>query len=510
MTGSRSPSPTAGATGGNTSREPGDQNATHGTSNPDSGLLRQDGFGANPSRGDAPGGQPRSSDEGRTKVRFSEDEGSRMGNNSLAFDEISPVTGARGLKLNTNSTDTTTHGKSNTGSSSDDRSLPPTGGAPKTSTQMSPRGRIRGMSLRSSLFAKNIGMGQRAQDVDDAIIEMGDVISPMAEEESRPETAKSKGEASITVSPIAARGSSLSPEVSQLEYARQTPNGKPGSHKRRPWTYARITRLMPIQRIGEALERTRKFVLRIQDVPPSKSGRHIPLDPTRKKPLIDDRTQKPHISNTIRSSKYNAWNFLPRQLFAQFSKLANFYFLCVSILQMIPGLSTTGTYTTIVPLMFFVSLSMAKEGLEDFRRYKLDKEENNRYASALHASNRSGSVASGATSVEKGSTNGVDSRWAPVKWHDLRVGDVVKLARDEAIPADMVLLHSTGPNGVACIETMALDGETNLKNKQPSPATSKLCNTPDGITTCDAHFVVEDPNLDLYNFEGKVTVDDKA
>jgi phospholipid-translocating ATPase len=179
------------------------------------------------------------------------------------------------------------------------------------------------MSLRSSLFAKNIGQ-QRAQDVDDAIIEMGEVISPIADEDKRPETAKSKGEASITVSPVA-RGSSLSPEVSQLEYARQTSNRKPGSHTRQPWNYARIIRLMPVQRLEEALERTRKFVLRIQDIPPSKDGRHIPLDPTRKKPLIDDRTQKQHISNTIRSSKYNAWNFLPRQLFAQFSKLANFY-----------------------------------------------------------------------------------------------------------------------------------------------------------------------------------------
>jgi phospholipid-translocating ATPase len=513
MTGSTSPSPTAGTEGGHNSREPGaqnvDSNAAHGTSNLDSGLLRQDDLSASTSRGNAPTGQPRSSEEGRTKVRFSEDEGSRTGNNSLASDEIGPVTGAQELKLDVKSTDTTAHGVTNPGSSSSDQTPPTTGAAPKTSAQMSPRGRTRGMSLRSSLFAKNIGMGQRAQDVDDAIIEMGDVISPMVEEEPRPETAKSKGEASITVSPIA-RGSTLSPEVSQLEYARQTPNGKPGLQHHRRWTYARITRLMPVQRTGEALERTRKFVLRIQDIPPSKDGRQIPLDPTRKKPLVDDRTQKPHISNTIRSSKYNAWNFLPRQLFAQFSKLANFYFLCVSILQMIPGLSTTGTYTTIVPLMFFVSLSMAKEGLEDFRRYKLDKEENNRYASALHATSRSASVASGATSVEKGSTNCGDSQWAPVKWQDLRVGDVVKLTRDEAIPADIVLLHSTGPNGVACIETMALDGETNLKNKQPSPATSKLCNTPDGITTCDARFVVEDPNLDLYNFEGKVTVDGKA
>ena len=214
MTGSTSPSPTAGTAGGHNSREPGAQNvdsyAAHGTSNLDSGLLRQDDLSASTSRGHAPTGRPRSSEEDRTKVRFSEDESSRMGKNSLASDDISPVTGAQELKPDTKSTDTTAHGVKNPGSSSSDQIPPTTGAASKTSAQMSPRGRTRGMSLRSSLFAKNIGMGQRAQDVDNAIIEMGDVISPMAEEEPRPETAKSKGEASITVSPIA-RGSTLSP-----------------------------------------------------------------------------------------------------------------------------------------------------------------------------------------------------------------------------------------------------------------------------------------------------------
>ncbi len=57
--------------------------------------------------------------------------------------------------------------------------------------------------------------------------------------------------------------------------------------------------------------------------------------------------------------------FVPRQLVAQFSKVANFYFLTISILQMIPGLSTTGRFTTIVPLLFFVTVSMAKEGYDD-------------------------------------------------------------------------------------------------------------------------------------------------
>src|SRR5690606_28190372 len=52
------------------------------------------------------------------------------------------------------------------------------------------------------------------------------------------------------------------------------------------------------------------------------------------------------------------------------------YFLVISIMQMIPGLSTTGKYTTIIPLAIFVSFSMAKEGFDDYRRYVLDKSEN--------------------------------------------------------------------------------------------------------------------------------------
>ena len=42
------------------------------------------------------------------------------------------------------------------------------------------------------------------------------------------------------------------------------------------------------------------------------------------------------------TSKYTALNFVPRFLFEQFSRLANAYFLLVSILQMIPSISITG------------------------------------------------------------------------------------------------------------------------------------------------------------------------
>lgn len=273
-------------------------------------------------------------------------------------------------------------------------------------------------------------------------------------------------------------------------------------------------------------------------MPPSKNGRHIPLHAGRRQHLVDERTGKPFISNFIRSTRYTIWDFLPKQLVFQFSKLANFYFLVIGIMQMIPGLSTTGTYTTIAPLMAFVGLSMAKEGWDDYRRYRLDKIENRSDAWVLdfplggfHDRNTKhagvfldkvkgkfsekpftstiieGIVVQGSP----GTSEVVDNNepWIKTQWQNIRVSDVVRLRRDEQVPADMVLLHATGPNGIAYIETMALDGETNLKSKQACPLLAKHCNTLAGLRKCTAEVVTEDPNPDLYNFEGKVVIGDE-
>jgi phospholipid-translocating ATPase len=268
-------------------------------------------------------------------------------------------------------------------------------------------------------------------------------------------------------------------------------------------------------------------LLRQKPLPPSADGRHIPLSPglVRRNPLVDERRGKPFISNFIRSSRYTVWDFLPKQVIFQFSKLANFYFLLIGILQMIPGLSTTGTYTTIGPLMAFVALSMGKEGYDDYRRYKLDKQENSSEVWVLDPETtvRSGSARRGGslmglsrkrkstadeemTKLEGALAAPKDSYWSKVQWQDLRVGDIVRLRRDENIPADIVLLHATGPNGIAYIETMALDGETNLKSKQACPLFAGRCGTPAGMSACEAIIVSEDPNLDLYNYEGRATV----
>jgi phospholipid-translocating ATPase len=125
-------------------------------------------------------------------------------------------------------------------------------------------------------------------------------------------------------------------------------------------------------------------LFRQREMLPTKDGRHIDLDASRHVPLIDERTDKEFISNSIRSSRYTIWTFFPYQLWFQFTKAANLYFLIIGICQLIPGLSTTGSFTTIVPLLVFLTWSIAREGYDDYRRYRLDSVENRRLARVLY------------------------------------------------------------------------------------------------------------------------------
>lgn len=382
---------------------------------------------------------------------------------------------------------------------------PESPGSPQSNlSPASPRSRNRGYSLRRTLFNRSMH-DQSDGSPHGAVMELGERSSP----EGRP--GSSRGAQSQGASGKKGPESAVTPVLEEEIDFPSSSDRK--SLDRRPstlpnyesWMRERAAKSKLTRRLRAAYHRTRKFVLRITEIPPTKDGRHIDVDAQRKTSLLDERTGKPYIPNTIRSSRYNIWNFIPRQLWAQFSKLANAYFLCVAILQMIPGLSTTGTYTTIVPLLFFVAISIAKEGYDDLRRYRLDTEENNRRAQVFRAYQPTSTENSSEASP---STPTLGPRvWADVKWKDVQVGDIVRLQRDDQVPADVVLLSSKSENNTAYIETMALDGETNLKSKQPPPCLARTCDTLERLAASNAHIVVEDPNLDLYNFEGKVTAD---
>lgn len=268
-------------------------------------------------------------------------------------------------------------------------------------------------------------------------------------------------------------------------------------------------------------------LLRQKPLKPSQDGRHIPLRLEHASPLVDERRGREFISNTIRTSRYTPWDFIPKQLYFQFTRLANFYFLCVGIPQTLPGLSTTGSFTTILPLLFFVLLTILKEGYDDFKRSRLDALENANIATVLGKPKppeypRSKSSRPfwqiwaktnepGVSVVEEEVEQDSDDtyQWNKVQWRNIKVGDLIRLSRDEDVPADVVLLYATGEDGVAYIDTMALDGETNLKSKMPLPA-FKECRTIAAIRSLDAEFIVEDPNPDLYSFDGKVVTEGKT
>uniref|UniRef100_A0A8C3W4T4 Phospholipid-transporting ATPase n=1 Tax=Catagonus wagneri TaxID=51154 RepID=A0A8C3W4T4_9CETA len=67
----------------------------------------------------------------------------------------------------------------------------------------------------------------------------------------------------------------------------------------------------------------------------------------------------------IKTSKYNAFNFLPVNLFEQFQRLANAYFLFLLFLQLIPQIASLAWYTTVMPLMVVLSITAVKDAIDD-------------------------------------------------------------------------------------------------------------------------------------------------
>ncbi|KAJ7782793.1 Ca-transporting ATPase [Mycena metata] len=184
-------------------------------------------------------------------------------------------------------------------------------------------------------------------------------------------------------------------------------------------------------------------------------------------------------SNSVSTSKYNVATFVPKFLTEQFSKYANLFFLFTACIQQVPGVSPTQQYTTIVPLGVVLLASAFKEVQEDLKRHQSDSELNARLAKVLTP----------------------ESTFVDRKWKDIRVGDVVRLESDDFIPADMILLSSSEPEGLCYIETSNLDGETNLKIKQASPHTASLT-APPLVNTLRGSLRSEQPNNSLYTFEG--------
>ncbi|KAJ8898895.1 hypothetical protein K2173_008204 [Erythroxylum novogranatense] len=178
--------------------------------------------------------------------------------------------------------------------------------------------------------------------------------------------------------------------------------------------------------------------------------------------------------NEIRTSKYTLITFLPKNLFIQFHRVAYLYFLAIAALNQLPPLAVFGRTVSLFPLLFVLCVTAIKDGYEDWRRHRSDRNENNREALVLHS-----------------------GEFHLKKWKKVRAGEVVKICADESIPCDMVLLGTSDPSGVAYIQTMNLDGESNLKTRYARQETCLAVlkgSVISGLIRC------EQPNRNIYEF----------
>lgn len=181
-------------------------------------------------------------------------------------------------------------------------------------------------------------------------------------------------------------------------------------------------------------------------------------------------------SNAVSNAKYTPWSFLPVTLYNEFSFFFNMYFLLVALSQIIPALRIGYLSTYVVPLVAVLTITLGKEAYDDIQRRSRDAEANTepytvlrlrdrsrdfsgrKAGSALHPRRkRHGPGAKAKTSrldaideeeEELESQNhdtlaNIEMDEISIKSKDLKVGDVLKLSKEQRVPADLVILRSS-------------------------------------------------------------------
>ena len=180
--------------------------------------------------------------------------------------------------------------------------------------------------------------------------------------------------------------------------------------------------------------------------------------------------------NAVSNAKYTAWSFLPRTLYNEFSFFYNLYFLLVALSQIIPPLRIGYLSTYAAPLVFVLIITLGKEALDDIGRRRRDSEANKEEYTVLRLRDLRGrphgnlskkglrkrprkglGIAKisrrtrldaieeeeenmGGNHTDSLSSIKVDE--IRIRSRDLKVGDVLKLGKDQRVPADLVILKS--------------------------------------------------------------------
>ena len=188
-----------------------------------------------------------------------------------------------------------------------------------------------------------------------------------------------------------------------------------------------------------------------------------------------------YANNFIRTTKYTLLTFLPKNLFEQFHRFANLYFLFIVLLNWVPSINAFGKEISALPVIFVLGVTAIKDAFEDRRRYISDKRVNNStcrlYRSSL-------------------------GRYVKCAWKDIKVGDLVHLSCNEMIPADILILRSSDDHGLCYIDTQNLDGEANLKQREVPRGFVDNNSAAFQPQEFRSHLECDTPTTKIYRFHG--------
>ncbi|KAJ4980550.1 hypothetical protein NE237_031387 [Protea cynaroides] len=195
--------------------------------------------------------------------------------------------------------------------------------------------------------------------------------------------------------------------------------------------------------------------------------------------INDDLSKDLYCDNHISNRKYNVLNFLPKNLWEQFRRFMNIYFLLIACLELWSLITPVSPATTWGPLILIFAVSATKEAWDDYNRYLLDKQANEKEVWV----------------VKQGVKKLIQAQ-------DIHVGDIVWLHENDEVPCDLVLLGTSDIQGVCYVETAALDGETDLKTRViPSACAgiaSEMLHKIKGVIECP------NPDNDIRRFDANL------
>uniref|UniRef100_A0A8C1RA82 Phospholipid-transporting ATPase n=1 Tax=Cyprinus carpio TaxID=7962 RepID=A0A8C1RA82_CYPCA len=180
--------------------------------------------------------------------------------------------------------------------------------------------------------------------------------------------------------------------------------------------------------------------------------------------------------NHVSTAKYGILTFLPRFLYEQIRRAANAFFLFIALMQQIPDVSPTGRYTTLVPLIFILTVAGIKEIIEDYKRHKADN------------------------TVNKKKTTG----WVLLSY--LYNRKYICLCAAVLCSKSAAVLSYSEPQAMCYTETSNLDGETNLKIRQGLPLTASFQSLEE-LMVLSGRLECEGPNRHLYDFTGTLRLE---